>query len=74
MLSKISKPSERKLKASGQASDEVQIRLAPLPEEKREAYRESMRVIATILIEIVNEKEKQDLYIDIFAKKVCVER
>lgn len=74
MQSQNSKSSETRQKTSGKPNEIVEIRYTPLPEEKRKAYRESMRVITMILIEIVDEQEQQDLYIDIFAKNVCVER
>jgi len=49
-LSLVRKPSQQ---TSG--SDEIEIRYAPLPPEKVEAYWESMRFIAKLLFEIANE-------------------
>ena len=71
MRSAKSKTSEKKPKTNGPANDIIEIRYAPLPPEKVEAYQQSIRFIAKMLIEIVNEEEL--IKLDVLHKKRCLE-
>ncbi len=57
MPSKTSKRLEKKQKQTEPVNDIIEIRYIPIPPEKREAYQESIRFLAMLLIEIVNEEE-----------------
>lgn len=61
---------ESKSETNEPTNDIIEIRYVPLPAEQVEAYRVAMRILAKLLIEIVEEER---LHLDVLPKERCLE-